>query len=96
MLPHVMAFNLASCRERYGRIALALGCMKADGEAAVTWIRDLGAVLRIPRLSSFGVGADALPGLASEAVGPRSNCAENPRITGAKEAESILSDALSA
>ena len=96
MLPHVMAFNREACSERYGRIALALGCGKDDGEAAVTWVRDVSAFLRIPRLSSFGVKPDALASLASEAVGPYSNCAENPRMVGAKEAESILSDALSA
>jgi alcohol dehydrogenase len=94
MLPHVMAFNLEACRERYAGIALALGCESAEGEAAVARIRDLSAVLQIPRLSSFGVKADAAAALASEATGPHSNCSQNPRFVGPKEAEMILTDAL--
>ena len=75
LLPHVARFNLDASPLKMGEVALALGVGKGwhsereNGEAAV---RDLFALARevgIPSgLSSVGVRAEDLPGLAEEAM----------------------------
>lgn len=63
LLPHVLEANLAACgpghpsRVRFAELALLLtGDAGAGPEDGVRWVADLAGRLRIPRLSSYGLG----------------------------------------
>jgi alcohol dehydrogenase len=71
LLPYVTAFNVSADPGPHTDVARAVGII-ASAEAApkslVRWLSDLNTQLRIPALSEFGFGVDALPRIAQAAV----------------------------
>ena len=82
VLPAVMEYNMQYCKERYARIALAMGltCESADDGArqAVEAVQQLAADVRLPEFKSLGVQEDDLEELAVNSFKNGSNI-DNPR-----------------
>jgi alcohol dehydrogenase class IV len=103
LLPHVMAANLAALRERaplsitldrYDELARALtGRPAALAEEGLEWIRKLVADLKIPQLSSYGIGLEDVPELVAKAA-QASSMKGNPVVLTAEELTQLLSAAL--
>jgi alcohol dehydrogenase class IV len=103
LLPHVMAANLAALRERaplstaldrYDELARALtGHPAALAEEGLEWIRKLVADLKIPKLSSYGIGLEDVPELVAKAA-QSSSMKGNPVALTAEELSQLLATAL--
>ena len=82
VLPAVMEYNMQYCKERYARIALAMGltCESVDDGArqAVVAVQQLAADVRLPEFKSLGVQEDDLEELAVNSFKNGSNI-DNPR-----------------
>jgi alcohol dehydrogenase len=93
ILPHMMEYNLDYCRERYGRIARAMG-LGAEGEgggarAAVAEVRRLAALLKLPPFPDLGVPPGDYPAIAAASDRNGSN-PSNPRPMGRENYLEIL------
>jgi alcohol dehydrogenase len=82
ILPHMMEYNMAYCRDRYARIGRAMG-IRAEGEtegarAAVAAVRQLALDLRLPLFPDLGVRPEDYPAIAAVSERNGSN-ASNPR-----------------
>jgi len=85
LLPHVMRFNAEACKERYARIAEALGA-----EDAVRGVEELSHAVGTDRkMREFGVGEEDLAGLARAAMEVRRLLVNNPREIREEEALAI-------
>lgn len=103
LLPHVMAANLQAFRdrgregdiaERFQTIARALtGDADAEPEAAVEYLGQLVAALRIPPLSAYGIAAGHIPELVDKAA-RASSMKANPVRLNLEELSRILERAL--
>jgi alcohol dehydrogenase len=82
VLPAVMEYNMEYCRERYARIALAMGISfdsTEDGaRKAVEAVKQLAVDVNLPDFGSFGVKAEDIEELALKSFVNGSN-ADNPR-----------------
>jgi len=82
VLPAVMEYNMDYCRERYARIASAMGISfdsTEDGaQRAVDAVKKLAVDLNLPSFGSFGVKATDIEELASNSYVNGSN-KDNPR-----------------
>jgi len=82
VLPTVMEYNMDYCRERYARVAAAMGISfesTADGaRSAVEAVKQLVLDLNLPSFGSFGVKAADVEELAFKSFVNGSN-ADNPR-----------------
>lgn len=82
VLPAVMAYNMEYCKERYARIAVAMGLTYAnvdDGaQQAVTAVQQLASDVRLPAFGSLGVQENDLEELAANSFKNGSNI-DNPR-----------------
>ena len=82
VLPAVMEYNMDYCRERYARIALAMGISfdsTEDGAIrAVEAVKQLAADVNLPSFGSFGVKAADIEELALKSFVNGSN-EDNPR-----------------
>ena len=94
MLPFVMRFNTPACSSKLADVAVALGGDGRGPDAAVAKVFALRQALGIPALSSFGVTADKLSGLARDALGRNSNCATNPKPVSEDDAVAVYASAL--
>jgi alcohol dehydrogenase class IV len=102
-LPHVMAANLAALRQRqrdnpvlkrYDEIARILtGKPSATADDGVTWVQELAAELRIPRLGAYGVTEADIPALV-EKTAVASSTKANPIALTRDELTEILFRAL--
>jgi alcohol dehydrogenase class IV len=81
LLPYVMNANLRAAEAdlfgdsagplhaRYGEVAWILtGGASRDPEAGIAWVRQLVADLRVPRLRTYGITENDLPGMAADAL----------------------------
>jgi alcohol dehydrogenase len=95
LLPHVLAFNLSACPDRYAAIALAMGVEPGAGdtETAQRGIDRLIALSQecgIPSgLSHFDIPETAIPGLAASAMKVTRLLKNNPRELSLSDAETI-------
>ena len=94
LLPHVMAFNLPTCRARLRDIAAALGAPRKSAVGAIDHVFALRHELNLPFLASFGVREEHLDALARDALGRNSNCVTNPRPVTEADAKEIYRAAL--
>jgi len=82
VLPEIMAYNIESCRERYARVALAMGVTSSDSEdgarKAVEAVQQLANEVNLPSFRSLGVEEDDLEELARNSALNGSN-QDNPR-----------------
>lgn len=82
VLPAVMEYNMDYCRERYARIALAMGITADSAEdgarRAVEAVKQLAVDVNLPSFGSFGVRAADIEELAFKSFVNGSN-ADNPR-----------------
>jgi alcohol dehydrogenase len=85
VLPVVMEYNLDYCRERYARIAAAMGISfestEAGARSAVEAVKQLAVDLNLPSFGSFGVEAADIEELAFKSFVNGSN-PDNPRAMG--------------
>jgi alcohol dehydrogenase class IV len=85
MLPHVMAYNLPGCVERYARINTALGgdthgTLRQQAERAVEAVKQLLTDTGLPtRLRDAAVPEDVIPQMATAAYHADTNWMTNPR-----------------
>ena len=100
LLPHVMAYNLVACPDRFARIAVALGADVAGltevdaAREAVEAVRDLSEDLDIPRsLREVGVTEDMIPTLAEGSM-ISGSIVVNPRKATQADIEGIFRRAL--
>jgi alcohol dehydrogenase class IV len=103
LLPHVMAMNLRALRQRdpgsavlfrYDEAAYWLtGDQKAKADDGVKWVRAAVGDLKIPRLGSYGIGADDLADIVAKAE-KASSMKANPIKLTAEEQGEILQQAL--
>jgi alcohol dehydrogenase class IV len=103
LLPHTMRVNLRALNaraaetetlERYVEIAaLLIGRQDATAEDGVEWIRQACYELKIPRLHSYGIEADAIPDLIMDAE-RSSSMRGNPISLSHEEMREILESAL--
>lgn len=96
MLTPVMEFNMTANPARFAAIAQNFGIDTsamadlAAAQLAVEAMEKLGAELKLPRqLSTFGVKAEHIPGLAQGVMKVTRLLANNPRPLTAKDAEAI-------
>ena len=82
VLPAVMEYNMAYCKARYARIAVAMGLTYAnvdDGaRQAVTAVQQLASDVQLPAFGSLGVQENDLEELAANSFKNGSNI-DNPR-----------------
>jgi alcohol dehydrogenase len=82
VLPAVMEYNMEFCKERYARIAVAMGLTykNADDGArrAVMAVQQLAKDVRLPQFGSLGVQENDLEELAVNSFKNGSNI-DNPR-----------------
>ena len=82
VLPAVMEYNLSYCRERYARIAAAMGLgyksIEEGSEKAVEAVNKLVVEVNLPDFKSFGVKEKDFLELAQNSVANGSNI-DNPR-----------------
>ncbi len=83
VLPEIMAYNIESCRERYARVALAMGVMSTDIEdgarKAVDAVQQLAKDISLPGFRTLGVKEEDFDELARNSALNGSN-ADNPRL----------------
>lgn len=95
VLPAVMRYNMAYCSDRYARLAAAADIPFqgiADGAAAaVRWVEDLAAAVRLPPFSSFEVDPADFPEVAAKSAENGSN-PSNPRPMTAADYEALLDE----
>jgi alcohol dehydrogenase len=95
VLPAVMRYNMDYCRTRYARLASAAGIDFQGAEdgaaAAVRWVEDLAAAVRLPRFSSFGVDPSDFPEIAAKSAENGSN-PSNPRPMAVEDYEALLKE----
>ena len=88
VLPEVMEYNLDYCRERYARIASAMGisyAAEAEGaQKAVEAVKQLAVDVKLPGFSSFGVKEEDIEELAHKSFVNGSNV-DNPRPMGKED-----------
>jgi alcohol dehydrogenase class IV len=93
MLPAVMAYNQPCCKERYARIASAMGIswkdMDEGAEKAVAAVARLATAVGLPPFSSFGIKPGDFPDIARKAALNGSN-PSNPRPMTAADYEAVL------
>ena len=99
LLPHVMAANLQALRARapqhpalgrYQRIAEWLtGRTQASADAGVEWVGQLVADLGIPKLSAYGLTAEAVPEVVAKAA-QASSMKPNPVVLTTGELTAVL------
>jgi len=100
LLPHVLRFNLEAAPTRYAEVASALGVERsgddtADALAGIAEIDRLSAAVGIERkLSSFGIGANAIPKMAAAAITVQRLLERNPRVVTEEDARAIYEAAL--
>jgi alcohol dehydrogenase class IV len=101
-LPPVMRFNLAHCRERYARIARAMGIDgggRGDLELGLAGIEAIEALTRragIPTLAELGIRRADLPRLVDYALQDSFHLGLNPVPITGEDAERILWTTLAA
>ena len=82
VLPAIMEYNMPYCREKYARIATAMGLrydsLEAGAEKAVEAVKHLVAEINLPDFNSFGVKETDFEELARNSVNNGSNI-DNPR-----------------
>ncbi|NNG01889.1 MAG: iron-containing alcohol dehydrogenase [Desulfobacteraceae bacterium] len=82
VLPEMMAYNMAYCRDKYARIAVAMGIYEDDPDAgarkAVDAVRQLAADINLPRFRDIGVREADVERLAENSAINGSNV-DNPR-----------------
>ncbi len=82
VLPEIMAYNIESCRDRYARIALAMGIFSTDTEdgarKAVDAVQQLAKDVNLPSFRSLGVQEEDFGELARNSAVNGSNT-DNPR-----------------
>ena len=88
VLPAVMEYNMDYCRERYARIASAMGISYASEEEgaqrAVEAVKQLAVDVELPSFSSFGVKEEDIEELAHKSFVNGSNV-DNPRPMGKED-----------
>ena len=99
LLPHVMEVNLRALRQRqpaseslsrYQTVAALLtGNLSASTDAACVWVQDLVKQLRIPRLRTYGITAEAQDELVDKAA-KASSMKANPVVLTKEEMAEIL------
>lgn len=101
LLPHVMAYNVLADLPRFSQVANWLGeptdglGMRAAALGVVDALRRLAEDIGIPpRMSAFGVTADAIPGMAQQAHENRRLMDNNPRRLTQHEVHAIYAAAL--
>ena len=94
MLPHVMAYNLSSCPQKFGDIANALDKKNNEPAEAVESVYQLRKALNIPVLRSYNIETEDIPSLAKDALGRNSNCVTNPREVTEEDAKELYKRAL--
>jgi alcohol dehydrogenase len=82
VLPAVMEYNMEYCRERYARIALAMGIsfdsIEDGARKSVEAVKQLAVDVNLPDFSSFGVKAEDIEELSLKSFVNGSNV-DNPR-----------------
>ena len=79
LLPYVMEYNLDYCRERYAKVAEAMGAGPGAGaEAAVAAVRALCRDVGLPRLNTLGIRESDL-GMLAEMSARNISTESNPR-----------------
>jgi alcohol dehydrogenase len=82
VLPAVMAYNLEYCKERYARIAAAMGLafenVEDGAQQAVNAVKKLASDVHLPGFNSLGVQEKDLQELAANSFKNGSNI-DNPR-----------------
>ena len=85
VLPAVMKYNMDYCRERYARIASAMGISyespEEGAQRAVAAVKQLAVDVELPSFSSFGVRESDIEELANNSFVNGSNV-DNPRPMG--------------
>jgi alcohol dehydrogenase len=88
ILPAVMEYNMDYCRERYARIALAMGISfdstDAGASRAVEAVKQLALDVNLPSFDSFGVKEAHIEALAAKSFANGSNV-DNPRPMGKED-----------
>lgn len=100
LLPYTMAYNRDYAREKYARVAVALGVDTAGmdeaaaADAAVDAVRTLLRTIGIPEhLSAYGVSEDQFDAIIEESL-PSGSLQHNPRPLAAEDVRRILQAAL--
>lgn len=101
LLPHVMAANARAVRDRAPRFAgrfdeaarLLTGDANANAAGGVAWLEQLTRDLRIPRLSSWGIGLEDVDSVVAAAA-QASSMKANPAPLTPEELAGILRAAL--
>jgi len=89
LLPHVMEFNLESCRQKYGLLAEAIG-LGTKAEALLQWVRDLNCELGIIKsLADFGLQEDDFDRIIAPTLDSGST-KHNPRAVTAQHLRDLL------
>lgn len=82
-LPEIMAYNIEACRQRYARVALAMGLRSTDIEdgarKAVDAVQQLAKDVNLPGFRTLGVQEEDFDELARNSALNGSN-ADNPRL----------------
>ena len=100
LLPHVLRFNLEAAPVRYAEVAAAMGIARtgndeADALAGIDEIDRISAAIGLERnLSSFGIGANAIPKMAAAAMTVQRLLVRNPRTVTEADATRIYEAAL--
>ena len=93
VLPAVMEYNMSYCREKYARIATAMGLqyksIEAGAQKAVEAVNDLVAEIKLPSFKSFGVNEKDFEELARNSAMNGSNI-DNPRPMAEKDYLHVL------
>jgi alcohol dehydrogenase class IV len=94
LLPYVMRYNAPSCRLRLKQVAVALGAPVKSAGGSIEQVFALRREMKLPVLRSFGVREEHVDALASDALGPNTNCVTNPRKVTEADAREIYRAAL--
>jgi alcohol dehydrogenase len=93
MLPAIMEYNISYCREKYARIATAMGLVydsvESGAQKAVEAVEKLAADVNLPDFNSFGVPEKDFEELAQNSVNNGSNI-DNPRPMAKEDYLSVL------
>ncbi len=89
LLPHVMEFNLESCREKYARLAAEMG-IGAEAEALLEWVKNLNGELALTEsLADFGLQEDDFDRIIPDALSSGST-KHNPRPVTEQDLRELL------
>ena len=95
-LPYVMEYNMEYCKERYARVARAMGQNFGDADdganIAVQCVKQLVKEVRLPSFSSLSINPDKFADIAAMSVRNNSN-PSNPRPMAAQDYMNILNAA---